>query len=90
MDRPPQAGRYRVIYADPPWRFATYSNKVKGAQRRGPLRLPCLPMFAFVRKWGENWLQADMGAATRCGGLGPKGTLDMAYEDKGALAVTGF
>jgi hypothetical protein len=30
MDVTPQAGRYRVIYADPPWRFATYSDKGKG------------------------------------------------------------
>ena len=27
---PPGAGTYRVIYADPPWRFATYSDKGKG------------------------------------------------------------
>ena len=30
MDAAPQAGQYRVIYADPPWRFATYSDKGKG------------------------------------------------------------
>jgi N6-adenosine-specific RNA methylase IME4 len=30
MNAPPQAGHYRVIYADPPWRFATYSDKGKG------------------------------------------------------------
>jgi hypothetical protein len=30
MDAPPQAGQYRVVYADPPWRFATYSDKGKG------------------------------------------------------------
>ncbi len=30
MDRPPQAGAYRVIYADPPWHFRTYSAKGKG------------------------------------------------------------
>jgi N6-adenosine-specific RNA methylase IME4 len=30
MDDPPRAGHYRVIYADPPWRFATYSDKGKG------------------------------------------------------------
>jgi N6-adenosine-specific RNA methylase IME4 len=30
MDAPPNAGTYRVIYADPPWRFATYSDKGKG------------------------------------------------------------
>src|ERR687891_2867649 len=30
MDAPSNAGTYRVIYADPPWRFATYSDKGKG------------------------------------------------------------
>jgi len=35
MNAPPNAGTYRVIYADPPWRFATYSDKGQGAQRRG-------------------------------------------------------
>ena len=30
MDAPPNAGTYRVIYADPPRRFATYSDKGKG------------------------------------------------------------
>lgn len=27
---PPRAGSYGAIYADPPWRFATYSDKGKG------------------------------------------------------------
>ncbi|MFO1082565.1 MAG: MT-A70 family methyltransferase [Reyranellaceae bacterium] len=27
---PPRAGQYNVIYADPPWSFATYSKKGKG------------------------------------------------------------
>ena len=27
---PPRAGQYHVIYADPPWSFATYSKKGKG------------------------------------------------------------
>jgi N6-adenosine-specific RNA methylase IME4 len=30
MDLPPPPGRYKVIYADPPWTFATYSRKGKG------------------------------------------------------------
>jgi hypothetical protein len=30
MKAPPQAGHYRVICADPPWRFATCSDKGKG------------------------------------------------------------
>ena len=27
---PPQAGRYRVVYADPPWTFRTWSDRGKG------------------------------------------------------------
>ncbi|TVQ34630.1 MAG: DNA methyltransferase [Geminicoccaceae bacterium] len=30
MQSPPRAGHYRVIYADPPWSFATYSARGKG------------------------------------------------------------
>lgn len=30
LPSPPRAGAYRVVYADPPWRFATYSAKGKG------------------------------------------------------------
>jgi N6-adenosine-specific RNA methylase IME4 len=30
MTSGPQAGHYRVIYADPPWTFSTYSRKGKG------------------------------------------------------------
>jgi N6-adenosine-specific RNA methylase IME4 len=30
MSAPPLANHYRVIYADPPWTFATYSRKGKG------------------------------------------------------------
>jgi N6-adenosine-specific RNA methylase IME4 len=30
MDAPPRPKRYKVIYADPPWTFATYSRKGKG------------------------------------------------------------
>ncbi len=30
MSAPPRAGRYRLVYADPPWPFGTYSHKGKG------------------------------------------------------------
>ncbi len=30
MSASPQSKHYRVIYADPPWTFATYSRKGKG------------------------------------------------------------
>jgi N6-adenosine-specific RNA methylase IME4 len=42
MEAPPQAGRYRVIYADPPWRFATYSDKGKG--RSAEAHYDCLSL----------------------------------------------
>src|SRR5919106_3897993 len=42
MDVTPQAGRYRVIYADPPWRFATYSDKGKG--RSAEAHYDCLSL----------------------------------------------
>ncbi|HFD15928.1 MAG TPA: DNA methyltransferase [Rhodospirillales bacterium] len=30
MSAPPRAGHYRLVYADPPWPFGTYSHKGKG------------------------------------------------------------
>jgi N6-adenosine-specific RNA methylase IME4 len=42
MEAPTQAGRYRVIYADPPWRFATYSDKGKG--RSAEAHYDCLSL----------------------------------------------
>jgi hypothetical protein len=42
MDGPPQAGQYRVIYADPPWQFATYSDKGKG--RSAEAHYDCLSL----------------------------------------------
>jgi hypothetical protein len=42
MDAPPRAGEYRVIYADPPWRFATYSDKGKG--RSAEAHYDCLSL----------------------------------------------
>lgn len=56
MDVPLQAGRYRVIYADPPWRFATYSDKGKG--RSAEAHYDCLTIDEIkampVREWAAN------------------------------------
>jgi hypothetical protein len=48
MDVTPQAGRYRVIYADPPWRFATHSDKGKG--RSAEAHYDCLSMEHLTRR----------------------------------------
>lgn len=44
MDAPQRAGQYRVIYADPPWRFATYSDKRKG--RSAEAHYDCLSLLS--------------------------------------------
>lgn len=50
---PPLAGGYRAIYADPPWRFATYSDKGKG--RSAEAHYDCLSLAEIkalpVAKW---------------------------------------
>jgi hypothetical protein len=48
MDVTPQAGQYRVIYADPPWRFATYSDKGKG--RSAEAHYDCLTIERLIRR----------------------------------------
>ena len=48
MDAPPQADPYRVIYADPPWRFATYSDKGKG--RSAEAHYDCLTIEPLIRR----------------------------------------
>jgi N6-adenosine-specific RNA methylase IME4 len=56
MDAAPQAGQYRVIYADPPWRFATYSDKGKG--RSAEAHYDCLTIDQIkaipVRRWAAD------------------------------------
>ena len=47
MDAPPRAGEYRVIYADPPWRFAAYSDKGKG--RSAEAHYDCLSLDDIKR-----------------------------------------
>ena len=48
MDAPPQADQYRVIYADPPWRFATYSDRGKG--RSAEAHYDCLTIGGRCEK----------------------------------------
>jgi N6-adenosine-specific RNA methylase IME4 len=57
MDEPPQAGRYRVIYADPPWRFATYSDKGKG--RSAEAHYDCLSIADIKAFPVESWAAPD-------------------------------
>jgi len=56
MDAPPQADQYRVIYADPPWRFATYSDRGKG--RSAEAHYDCLTIDQIkaipVRQWAAD------------------------------------
>ena len=53
MDAPPRAGEYRVIYADPPWRFATYSDKGKG--RSAEAHYDCLSLDDIKRFPVASW-----------------------------------
>ena len=48
MDGPPQAGRYRVIYADPPWKFELEIAGDRFAAR-GSLRAPYDPQALRVK-----------------------------------------
>jgi N6-adenosine-specific RNA methylase IME4 len=57
MRAPPQAGQYRVIYADPPWRFATYSDKGKG--RSAEAHYDCLSLEGIKSFPVAAWAAAD-------------------------------
>jgi N6-adenosine-specific RNA methylase IME4 len=57
MDAPPQAGQYRVIYADPPWRFATYSDKGKG--RSAEAHYDCLSLDDIKSFPVATWAAVD-------------------------------
>ncbi len=54
---PPAAGCYRVILADPPWRFVTWSAKGKG--RSPEAWYDCLDLEAIVRLPVGQWAAAD-------------------------------
>jgi N6-adenosine-specific RNA methylase IME4 len=57
MNPPPQAGAYRVLYADPPWRFATYSDKGKG--RSAEAHYDCLSIDEIKRFPVAQWMAPD-------------------------------
>jgi N6-adenosine-specific RNA methylase IME4 len=57
MDAPPQAGAYRVLYADPPWRFATYSDKGKG--RSAEAHYDCLTIDEIKAIPVGQWAARD-------------------------------
>lgn len=54
---PPAAGSYRVIYADPPWRFSTWSAKGKG--RSPEAWYDCLDLEAIEGLPVADWAAAD-------------------------------
>ena len=53
---PPRAGAYRAIYADPPWRFSTYSEKGKGRSAEAHYDCMTLPEIKAmpVANWGAS------------------------------------
>ena len=53
----PPRGRYGVIYADPPWRFATYSAKGKG--RSPEAHYPCMSFDQIRRLPVADWAADD-------------------------------
>lgn len=57
MRAPPRAGEYRVVYADPPWRFATYSDKGKG--RSAEAHYDCLSIDDIKRFPVAEWVARD-------------------------------
>jgi N6-adenosine-specific RNA methylase IME4 len=57
MSAPPQAGDYRLIYADPPWTFATYSRKGKG--RSAEAYYDCMPLAEIERLPVAEWAAKD-------------------------------
>lgn len=57
MDAPPRAGQYQVIYADPPWRFATYSDKGKG--RSAEAHYDCLSIDDIKTFPVASWAAPD-------------------------------
>lgn len=54
---PPLAGCYRAIYADPPWRFATYSDKGKG--RSAEAHYDCLSLPEIQALPVGEWAAPD-------------------------------
>ena len=57
MSGAPRPGHYRVIYADPPWSFATYSRKGKG--RSPDAHYDCMDLAAIKRLPVAGWAHPD-------------------------------
>jgi N6-adenosine-specific RNA methylase IME4 len=53
----PQANHYRVIYADPPWSFATYSRKGKG--RSAEAHYDCMTLADIKALPVSEWAADD-------------------------------
>ena len=54
---PPQAGTYRAILADPPWRFSTYSDKGKG--RSAEAHYDCMTLPEIKAMPVADWAAKD-------------------------------
>jgi N6-adenosine-specific RNA methylase IME4 len=57
MHTAPRAKHYRVIYADPPWTFSTYSRKGKG--RSAEAYYDCLPLPEIKALPVADWAADD-------------------------------
>jgi len=57
VSAPPRAGAYGVIYADPPWSFATYSAKGKG--RAADAHYACLSFAEIAALPVASWAAPD-------------------------------
>jgi N6-adenosine-specific RNA methylase IME4 len=57
MDVSPQSNYYRVIYADPPWTFATYSRKGKG--RSAEAYYDCMSLAEIKALPVADWAADD-------------------------------
>src|SRR6476659_2406613 len=54
---PPRMGDYRVVYADPPWTFATWSDRGKG--RSAEAHYDCLSLDGIKAMPVANWMAED-------------------------------
>lgn len=54
---PPRVGAYRAILADPPWRFATYSDKGKG--RSAEAHYDCMTLSDIKAMPVADWAAKD-------------------------------
>ena len=54
---PDRAGEYRLIYADPPWSFATYSRKGKG--RSAEAHYDCMSLADIKALPVAEWAAPD-------------------------------